>query len=32
MGKSKFKVGDIVKVKIIGIDAERQKAQLSMKI
>lgn len=25
-------VGDIVKVKIIGIDAERQKAQLSMKI
>lgn len=25
-------VGDIVKIKIIGIDAERQKAQLSMKI
>lgn len=25
-------VGDIVKVKVIGIDSERQKVQLSMKI
>ena len=32
MSMTQFQVGDIVKVKVIGIDQDRQKVKLSMKI